>query len=194
MTRPLRQDKRQPQKRKQQEPRGEKSVCHCTVLPVPTSKAVYYWSRRRFGDGQTDTKEISREKASETRKRHYIFSFSFQVGTSLQASSSKPFVPCYRCSLLPIPIPVPVPVQCLPSCAGCRFWPSPYVGYAAYQDDASGDILGDPANLELTEYLIKRRYWTPPTQRGAFDVRSSCAQVEAAVQGAESDPDDAERG
>ena len=53
---------------------------------------------------------------------------------------------------------------------GTRFWSSQYVRYAAYQDDDSGDILGDPANLELTEYLIKRRYWTPPTRRGAFDV------------------------
>jgi nitric oxide synthase oxygenase domain/subunit/sulfite reductase alpha subunit-like flavoprotein/hemoglobin-like flavoprotein len=53
---------------------------------------------------------------------------------------------------------------------GTRFWSSQCVRYAAYQDDASGNILGDPANLELTEYLIKRRYWTPPTRRGAFDV------------------------
>ena len=53
---------------------------------------------------------------------------------------------------------------------GTRFWSSQYVRYAAYQHDESGDILGDPANLELTEYLIKRRYWKPPTPRGAFDV------------------------
>lgn len=53
---------------------------------------------------------------------------------------------------------------------GTRFWSSQYVRYAAYQDDESGDILGDPANLELTEYLIKRRYWKPPTVRSAFDT------------------------
>ena len=97
MTRSLRQDKRQHQKRKQQEPRGEKSVCHCTVLPVPTSKAVYYWSRRRFGDGQTDTKEISREKASETRKRQYLLIFfsSWNFPPSFKLQAFCPLLPLF---------------------------------------------------------------------------------------------------
>jgi sulfite reductase alpha subunit-like flavoprotein/nitric oxide synthase oxygenase domain/subunit/hemoglobin-like flavoprotein len=53
---------------------------------------------------------------------------------------------------------------------GTRFWSSQYVRYAAYQNDESGDILGDPANLEITEYLLKKKYWTPPIPRTAFDV------------------------
>jgi nitric oxide synthase oxygenase domain/subunit/sulfite reductase alpha subunit-like flavoprotein/hemoglobin-like flavoprotein len=53
---------------------------------------------------------------------------------------------------------------------GTRFWSSQYVRYAAYQDEESGDILGDPANLELTEYLLKKKYWTPPETKTGFDV------------------------
>ena len=68
MTRSLRQDKKQPQKRKQQEPSLE------------SVESGVYWSRRHFGDGRTDGKErkISREKARETRNAktsEYLFIF-----------------------------------------------------------------------------------------------------------------------
>jgi nitric oxide synthase oxygenase domain/subunit len=53
---------------------------------------------------------------------------------------------------------------------GTRFWSSQCVRYAAYQDEESGDILGDPTNLELTEYLLKKKYCTPPETRTGFDV------------------------
>jgi nitric oxide synthase oxygenase domain/subunit len=53
---------------------------------------------------------------------------------------------------------------------GTRFWSSQYVRYAAYTEDENGGILGDPANLAMTEYLLKNGYWSPPSPRSAFDV------------------------
>jgi nitric oxide synthase oxygenase domain/subunit/hemoglobin-like flavoprotein len=53
---------------------------------------------------------------------------------------------------------------------GTRFWSSQFVRYAAYNDLIDEPILGDPANLELTEYLINRKLWTPPKLKTAFDV------------------------
>ena len=52
---------------------------------------------------------------------------------------------------------------------GTRFWSSQYIRYAAYKD-TSGTIMGDPANLELTEYLLKNKLWTPPEPKTPFDV------------------------
>lgn len=52
----------------------------------------------------------------------------------------------------------------------CRFWCSQIVRYAGYVDEQSGAVLGDPANAELTSYLIDRELWIPPEKRSAFDV------------------------
>ena len=56
------------------------------------------------------------------------------------------------------------------SILGTRFWSSQYVRYAGYKDEKSGTITGDPANLELTNFLIKEGYWHPPEPRTRFDV------------------------
>jgi sulfite reductase alpha subunit-like flavoprotein len=34
----------------------------------------------------------------------------------------------------------------------------------------TGTLIGDPANKEITEYLIEKKLWTPPTKKSAFDV------------------------
>ena len=52
---------------------------------------------------------------------------------------------------------------------GTRFWSSQYVRYACYKDE-DGKTMGDPANLELTEYLVKNKRWEPPNPRTPFDV------------------------
>jgi len=61
---------------------------------------------------------------------------------------------------------------------GLRFWSSQFVRYAGYQldplishKDANEDgILGDPANVEFTKYLIKNKLWSPPRKMSAFDL------------------------
>jgi nitric oxide synthase oxygenase domain/subunit/hemoglobin-like flavoprotein len=53
---------------------------------------------------------------------------------------------------------------------GTRFWSSQYVRYAGYTKDENGGILGDPANLGITEYLLKNGYWSSPVPQTAFDV------------------------
>lgn len=53
---------------------------------------------------------------------------------------------------------------------GMRFWSSQIVRYAGYVDGETGKVLGDPANAELTSYLIERELWVPPVERTAFDV------------------------
>ena len=52
---------------------------------------------------------------------------------------------------------------------GTRFWSAQLVRYAGYKQD-DGSVLGDPANTELTEYLMERNYWDPPENKTAFDV------------------------
>jgi len=53
---------------------------------------------------------------------------------------------------------------------GNRFWSSQPVRYAAYKDPMSGKITGDPANIELTDYLINSKLWTPPNEISPFDI------------------------
>ena len=53
---------------------------------------------------------------------------------------------------------------------GIRFWSSQIVRYAAYKNPIDGTIKGDPANLELTTYLIENKYWSPPDEPSEFDV------------------------
>ena len=53
---------------------------------------------------------------------------------------------------------------------GTRFWSSQFVRYAAYKDEETGTIMGDPANLDMTEYLLERNLWTPPEPKTPFDV------------------------
>lgn len=50
---------------------------------------------------------------------------------------------------------------------GPRIWNSQYIRYAAYEQP-DGTILGDKANLKLTQ-AIMRQGWTPPADRTAFD-------------------------
>lgn len=51
---------------------------------------------------------------------------------------------------------------------GHRIWNSQLYRYAAYQQP-DGSILGDPANLELTNAIIKFG-WQPPEPRTAYDI------------------------
>ncbi len=51
---------------------------------------------------------------------------------------------------------------------GPRIWNSQYIRFAAYRQ-ADGIVLGDPANLALSDALM-RQGWTPPAQKTAFDV------------------------
>lgn len=53
---------------------------------------------------------------------------------------------------------------------GVRFWSSQFLRYAGYKENGSDEIIGDPANAEFTSYLIKEKLWTPPQQKGPFDV------------------------
>jgi len=53
---------------------------------------------------------------------------------------------------------------------GMRFWSSQIIRYAAYKDHDTGKITGDPANLDLTNYLISNEYWSPPDEISPFDV------------------------
>jgi nitric oxide synthase oxygenase domain/subunit len=53
---------------------------------------------------------------------------------------------------------------------GMRFWSSQFVRYAGYVDGDDGNVLGDPANIECTNFLVERNLWVPPSPRTAFDV------------------------
>jgi sulfite reductase alpha subunit-like flavoprotein/nitric oxide synthase oxygenase domain/subunit/hemoglobin-like flavoprotein len=50
---------------------------------------------------------------------------------------------------------------------GPRIWNSQYIRFAAYQQE-DGSILGDKANIDLTQALI-RQGWKPPVQKTAYD-------------------------
>ncbi|CAB9504775.1 Nitric oxide synthase [Seminavis robusta] len=52
---------------------------------------------------------------------------------------------------------------------GTRFWSSQIVRYACYKN-LDGSLVGDPANLELTEYLLANELWDPPETTTPFDV------------------------
>ena len=51
---------------------------------------------------------------------------------------------------------------------GPRIWNPQYVRYAAYEQE-DGTILGDKANLGITQ-AVMRQGWTPPAKKTAFDV------------------------
>ena len=51
---------------------------------------------------------------------------------------------------------------------GPRIWNSQYVRFAAYKQD-DGTILGDKANIDITQALI-RQGWTPPVSKTAYDT------------------------
>jgi nitric oxide synthase oxygenase domain/subunit/hemoglobin-like flavoprotein len=53
---------------------------------------------------------------------------------------------------------------------GTRFWSSQLVRYAAYKNMLTGEIIGDSANLALTEYLVSNKLWEPPEQISRFDI------------------------
>eukprot|EP00980_Cylindrotheca_fusiformis_P003855 scaffold858_cov123-Cylindrotheca_fusiformis.AAC.31 len=53
---------------------------------------------------------------------------------------------------------------------GTRFWSSQLVRYAAYKNMFTGEVIGDPANLALTEYLVNNGLWEPPEKVSQFDV------------------------
>ncbi|MEM9008090.1 MAG: nitric oxide synthase oxygenase, partial [Cyanobacteria bacterium P01_F01_bin.86] len=52
---------------------------------------------------------------------------------------------------------------------GPRVWNSQLIRYAAYEMP-DGSILGDAANLELTQAIIEKAGWQPPESRTPFDV------------------------
>jgi sulfite reductase alpha subunit-like flavoprotein/nitric oxide synthase oxygenase domain/subunit/hemoglobin-like flavoprotein len=52
---------------------------------------------------------------------------------------------------------------------GPRIWNSQLYRYAAYEMP-DGSILGDPANLALTNAIIKKMGWQPPEPRTAYDI------------------------
>ncbi len=51
---------------------------------------------------------------------------------------------------------------------GARFWNSQLYRYAAYQQP-NGSVMGDPANLALTDAIVKFG-WQPPQPRSAYDI------------------------
>ena len=53
---------------------------------------------------------------------------------------------------------------------GMRFWSSQFVRYAGYLNEATGDVLGDPANVNITKLLIEEELWIPPQNKTKFDV------------------------
>lgn len=53
---------------------------------------------------------------------------------------------------------------------GLRFWSGQLFRYAGYKNSDNGEVLGDPANADFTEFLIKSDLWTPPPNRTAFDL------------------------
>ena len=53
---------------------------------------------------------------------------------------------------------------------GTRFWSSQFIRYCGYKDRDSEEIMGDPACVDLTSYLIEKKLWTPPERRTAFDI------------------------
>lgn len=59
---------------------------------------------------------------------------------------------------------------------GPRVWSPQLFRYAAYKA-ADGSIIGDPANLELTE-VCQALGWQPPTKRGHFDLLPIIVQSE----------------
>ena len=53
---------------------------------------------------------------------------------------------------------------------GTRFWSSQFVRYAGYKDKETDEVLGDPANVGFTDYIIKKGYWEPPKKKTRHDV------------------------
>ena len=53
---------------------------------------------------------------------------------------------------------------------GMRFWSGQLYRYAGYKNPKTGKVMGDPANADFTEYLIKKGLWTPPETRTPFDL------------------------
>lgn len=51
---------------------------------------------------------------------------------------------------------------------GPRIWNSQYIRFAAYEQE-DGSVLGDKANLKITQTLI-RQGWTPPANKTAYDT------------------------
>mmetsp|Transcript_21397 Transcript_21397/g.62513 ORF Transcript_21397/g.62513 Transcript_21397/m.62513 type:complete len:1837 (-) Transcript_21397:3416-8926(-) len=52
---------------------------------------------------------------------------------------------------------------------GMRFWTEQLVRYACYKDPETGELLGDPANLEFTSFLLDKGLWTPPEPKTRQD-------------------------
>ena len=53
---------------------------------------------------------------------------------------------------------------------GMRFWSHQFFRHAGYKNKNTGQVLGDPANADFTEYLINANLWSPPSTRSAFDL------------------------
>jgi nitric-oxide synthase, bacterial len=50
-----------------------------------------------------------------------------------------------------------------------RIWNEQLIRYAGYWEAETGTVLGDPRYVEFTEEVV-RHGWTPPADRGRFDV------------------------
>ena len=59
---------------------------------------------------------------------------------------------------------------------GLRFWSSQFIRYTAYKNE-DNNVMGDPANLELTTYLIENKLLTPPNPKSHFDVLPQVLKV-----------------
>jgi nitric-oxide synthase, bacterial len=59
--------------------------------------------------------------------------------------------------------------------AGYRIWSPQFFRYAGYPGQ-NGSVLGDPANIELTDVAISLG-WRPPAQRTSFDLLPLVVQV-----------------
>ena len=52
---------------------------------------------------------------------------------------------------------------------GFRFWSPKYFLYAGYKK-GNGTMVGDPANIEFTNHLVKYGIWKPPKEQKDFDL------------------------
>ena len=54
---------------------------------------------------------------------------------------------------------------------GPRFWNDHFVQYAGYRGlHPDGGVLGDPATVEFTEFLVEKGLWQPPAKYTAYDI------------------------
>jgi len=50
--------------------------------------------------------------------------------------------------------------------------------YAGYRQPSTGEVLGDPAEADFTDMLVRDFGWQPPAKRSAFNVLLLLLQAE----------------